>query len=95
MQTNSEKKMKSPQTTIKNEKIPMVGLGFKVQNILVGDFEKARAISKYKMNGEVAFPKNEKNSQLESKAYSTPELAIFCTKINICLHSSTLVGGGK
>ena len=75
--------MKLPQATIKNEKNPTVGLEFKVPNILVGDFEKGRAISKYRMNGGVAYPKNEKNSQLKSKAYSVPELAIFCTKINI------------
>ncbi len=79
--------MKSPQTKIKNEKTPTVRLGSKVPNILVGDSEKARAISKYKMNGEVDFPKNEKNSQVESKAYSVSELVILCTKINI--------GGGE
>ena len=75
--------MKSPQAKIRNEKNPTVGLGFKVPNILVGDFEKGRAISKYRMNGGVAYPKNENDSQVESKAYSVPELAIFCRKINI------------
>ena len=87
--------MKLPQT-IKNEKTPTVGLGFKVQNILVvNGFEKASAISKPGLNGKVAYSILFKNSRIQSKAYSTPELATSDTNINICLYSSTSVGGEK
>ncbi len=80
--------MKLPQTTIRNEKTPTVGLGCNVKNTLVRGFEKAKAISNPLVN-RVAYSRNEKNSQIESKTHSTPELATFCTKINIA------VGGEK
>ena len=85
--------MKSPQTKIKNEKTPTVRLGSKVPNILVVVLEKA--ISNPRINGGVAYSIYEKNSQVESKTYSVPELAILCTKINLSLHSSTSVGGAR
>ena len=81
--------MKLPQTTIKNEKTPTVGLGSKVQNILVSGLKTAGANSNPGLNGKVAYSIYEKNSQLESKTHLTPELAIFYTKINIA------AGGGK
>ena len=87
--------MKLPQT-IKNEKTPTVGLGFKVQNILVvNGFEIAEAFSKPGLNGKVAYSILEKNSRIQSKSYSTSDLTTSDTNINICLHSSTSVGGEK
>ena len=77
--------MKSPQTTIRNEKNPTVLRGWvwlNIQNILVKGLKTAEATSNPEVNG-VAYPKNENDSQVKSKAYSVPELAIFCRKINI------------
>ena len=86
--------MKSPQA-IRNEKIPTVGLGFKVQNILVSGLKTAGAFSNPGLNGKVAYSILGKNSQVASKAYSARESATSDTNINLSLHSSTSVGGAR
>ncbi len=87
--------MKSPQTITGNEKNPTVGLGFKVQNILVvNGLKTAVAFSNPGLNG-VAYPKNENDSRIKSRPYLGAELAISDININLSLHSSTSVGGAR
>ncbi len=74
--------MKSPQTTIRNEKNPTTQYGWvgRKNNI-------PNTLAKEDLRNE--------HNQLISETYSFAGLKIFNTKVNTCLHSLAAVGGEK